>query len=44
MERLGFHDHKKWVSLVMDCITTLSYSILLNGSPKGYNILSRGLS
>ena len=32
MEKLGFCD--KWVSLVFECITTVSYSILVNGEPK----------
>ena len=29
MERIGFHE--RWISLVMHCITTVSYSILING-------------
>ena len=32
MEKLGFCD--KWVSLVLECITTVSYSILVNREPK----------
>ena len=31
--KLSFHDD--WVALLMECITTVSYSILLNGEPKG---------
>ena len=31
--KLGFHED--WVALLMECITTVSYSILLNGEPKG---------
>lgn len=28
---LGFHD--KWVSWIKECITTVSFSILVNGRP-----------
>ena len=31
MKRIGFDD--RWVALVMECITTISYSILINGEP-----------
>ena len=41
MKRMGFHE--KWISLMMMCVITLSYSILINGEPKGKIILSRGL-
>ena len=41
MEKLGFCD--RWVSLVLECITTVSYSILVNGEPKGDIRPSRGL-
>jgi hypothetical protein len=41
MERMGFHP--KWVSLMMECISTVSYSILVNGEPHGYIQPSRGL-
>ena len=33
MEKLGFCN--RWVSLVLECISTVSYSILVNGEPKG---------
>ena len=29
MEKLGFHE--KWISLIMHCITTVSYSVIING-------------
>lgn len=41
MERMGFHP--KWVSLMMECISTVSYSILVNGEPHGYIQTLRGL-
>ena len=39
--KLGFHED--WVALLMECITTVSYSILVNGEPKGLLRPSRGL-
>ena len=39
--KLSFHDD--WVALLMECITTVSYSILVNGEPKGLLRPSRGL-
>jgi hypothetical protein len=41
MEKMGFHN--KWVTLMMECISTVSYSILVNGEPHGYIKPSRGL-
>ena len=41
MEKLGFCD--RWVSLVLECITTVSYLILVNGEAKGDIRPSRGL-
>ena len=41
MEKLGFHE--KWISLIMHCITTVSYSIIINGSAHGCITPSRGL-
>ena len=32
-----------WVALIMEHITTVSYSILVNGEPKGMIVPSRGL-
>ena len=29
MERLGFHE--KWINTIMSCITTVTYSVLING-------------
>ena len=33
MRKMGFND--KWIKLLMLCVTTVSYSILVNGEPKG---------
>ena len=41
MERMGFYS--KWVSIIMECISTVSYSILVNGEPHGYIQPTRGL-
>jgi hypothetical protein len=41
MHKLGFAE--RWVSLVMECITTVSYSVLIDGEPKGYIRPSRGI-
>ncbi|GLT69982.1 hypothetical protein SLA2020_420900 [Shorea laevis] len=32
-----------WIRLIMKCITSVSYSILINGDPYGSIILARGL-
>ena len=41
MEKLGFCE--RWVSLVLECISIVSYSILANREPKGDIMPSRGL-
>ena len=41
MEHLGFDN--KWISLISCCITTVSFSILVNGEPRGLIHPSRGL-
>ena len=41
MEKMGFGE--KWVTLIMECISTVSYSILVNGEPKGDIKPSRGI-
>ena len=33
IEKMGFCE--KWVSLIFECISTVSYSILVNKEPKG---------
>ena len=41
MIKMGFHS--QWVSLIMECITTVFYSLLINGEPTRHITLSRGL-
>lgn len=41
MLKLGFA--APWVSLIMECVTTVAYSFLVNGSGCGYVNPSRGL-
>ena len=41
MSRMGFND--KWVALMMECITSVSYFILINREPTSMICLSRGI-
>lgn len=41
MRKLGFQE--KWISLSMMCVRTVSFSILINGEPKGRITLTKGL-
>ena len=41
MEKLGFNSW--WKGLMMQCISSVSYSVRINGEPRGNIILSRGL-
>ena len=41
MIKIGFHE--KWVELIMHCITSVSYSILVNGAAYGNITPTRGL-
>ncbi len=41
MLQMGFQS--SWVKLIMECVRTVSFSILVNGSPHGYFTPSRGL-
>ncbi|XP_050248972.1 uncharacterized protein LOC126696245 [Quercus robur] len=41
MQKLGFDD--KWCALIMNCVTTISYYVKINGKPKGHIVPSRGI-
>jgi hypothetical protein len=41
MRRMGFEE--KWIRLIMQCVRSVSYSILMNGTPYGDIHPSRGL-
>ena len=41
MQKLGFDN--KWCALIMKCVTTVSYSVKINGKPKWHIVPSRGI-
>lgn len=41
LSRFGFHDN--WIQLIMECITSNAFSILINGEPKGFFQPPRGI-
>ena len=41
LKRLGFAE--EWIRMVMQCITTVRYSFLINGKAKGYIAPTRGI-
>lgn len=41
MLEIGFH--YSWVALIMDCVKTTKFSILINGAPTGCIILEQRL-
>ena len=41
MEKMGFHE--KWISLIMQCICTVSYLVIINDSVNGCIHPTRGL-
>ena len=40
MRRMGFQE--KWIQLTMICVKTVSYSVFINGKPKGKLFPTRG--
>ena len=34
MRKMGFNE--RWIKLIMACVKTVSYSILVNGEPQGF--------
>ena len=41
MRKMRFHE--RWIALMMMCVSTVSYSVLINREPKGKIVPSRGL-
>ena len=41
MEKMGFCS--RWIGLMLECVHTVSYSILVNGDPKGLINPTRGI-
>ena len=41
MKRVGFTE--RWITLLMLCVKMISYSILVNGEPKGMIYPTRGI-
>lgn len=41
MRRLGFRE--RWINLMMMCVNTMSYSVLINREPKGRIFPTQGL-
>ena len=41
MSRMGFDG--RWIALIMECVSSVSYSILINGASVGNFKLSRGI-
>ena len=39
--KIGFHE--RWIELIRMCISTVSYSMLINGEAKGKITLFKGL-
>lgn len=41
MRKMGFNE--KWIGLIMVCVKTVTYSILVNGKPRGMLLPTRGI-
>jgi len=41
VEKMGLHS--TWIGWILECIRSVTYSVLVNGEPKGYIIPTRGI-
>ena len=41
MRKMGFRE--RWINLVISCVKTISYSVLVNGEPCGMIFPTRGI-
>ena len=41
LQKLGFDLH--WIKLMMECISSVQYKVLINGQPRGLIVPHRGL-
>ena len=41
MLKMGFH--VRWIEIMMRCVHFVTYSMKINGQPRGYITLTRGL-
>lgn len=41
MSKLGFHS--RWINLIMNCVSSVSYSIFINGTPQNWIKPTRGI-
>ena len=41
MKKFSFNE--RWITLMMLCVSSVSYSILINGAPQGFIRPSRGI-
>jgi hypothetical protein len=41
MRRMGFDE--RWIQLVMMCVTSVHYAVVINGEPQGHITPTRGI-